>query len=255
MALYKWRFFTGQFENLHFPQTNNASTSFFSHFYSINFIYTAYFSWNYFIFTSYMKYFCLWSISIVTVLHAGGQRTERHSNVISSMLWWPRTRGAVITLPSGLYSVSVYLYLYRTLAHCPCAADCGLFRGRDAWTQVDHDPSVNAAETHRGGATLATAGANELSTYCTALMHCRPAPVQASTRFIVLISPSSSSQRAMAGWAGAWKLRYWARCWEWEEWEDAACFLIKISPDLDTPQWRSVINYGSSARQHTTADI
>ena len=66
MALYKWRFFTGQFENLHFPQTNNASTSFFSHFYSINFIYTAYFAWNYFIFTSYMKYFRLWSFSIVT---------------------------------------------------------------------------------------------------------------------------------------------------------------------------------------------
>ena len=43
-----------------------ASTSFFTDFYSINIIYTAYFAENYFIFTSYMKYFCLWSISIVT---------------------------------------------------------------------------------------------------------------------------------------------------------------------------------------------
>ena len=38
---------------------NNASTSFFAHFYPINFIYTAYFAKKYFIFTSYMKYFCL----------------------------------------------------------------------------------------------------------------------------------------------------------------------------------------------------
>ena len=57
-----------QFENVHFLWVNNASTSFFTHFYSINFIYTAYFAWNYFIFTSYMKYFRLWSISIVTAL-------------------------------------------------------------------------------------------------------------------------------------------------------------------------------------------
>ena len=55
-----------QFENVHFLWVNNASTSFFTHFYSINFIYTAYFAWNYFIFTSYMKYFRLWSFSIVT---------------------------------------------------------------------------------------------------------------------------------------------------------------------------------------------
>ena len=45
-----------------------ASTSFFTDFYSINFIYTAYFAENYFIFTSNMKYFCLWSISIVTAI-------------------------------------------------------------------------------------------------------------------------------------------------------------------------------------------
>ena len=57
-----------QFENVPFLWTNNASTSFFTHFYSINFIYTAYFAWNYFIFTSYMKYFWLWSITIVTGL-------------------------------------------------------------------------------------------------------------------------------------------------------------------------------------------
>ena len=57
-----------QFENVHFLWVNNASTSFFTHFYSINFIYTAYFAWNYFIFTSYMKYFCLWSITIVTAV-------------------------------------------------------------------------------------------------------------------------------------------------------------------------------------------
>ena len=45
-----------------------ASTSFFTDFYSINFINTAYFAENYFIFTSNMKYFCLWSISIVTAI-------------------------------------------------------------------------------------------------------------------------------------------------------------------------------------------
>ena len=66
MKVYLYR---PQFENVHFlwvNNLNNASTSFFTHFYSINFIYTAYFAWNYFIFTSYMKYFCLWSITIVT---------------------------------------------------------------------------------------------------------------------------------------------------------------------------------------------
>ena len=50
----------------YFLWVNNASTSFFTHFHSINFIYTAYFAKNYFIFTSYMKYFCLWRVSIVT---------------------------------------------------------------------------------------------------------------------------------------------------------------------------------------------
>ena len=65
MKVYLYR---PQFENVHFLWVNNASTSFFTHFYSINFIYTAYFAWNYFIFTSYMKYFRLWSFSIVTVL-------------------------------------------------------------------------------------------------------------------------------------------------------------------------------------------
>ena len=54
----------------YFLWVNNASTSFFTHFHSINFIYTAYFAKNYFIFTSYMKYFCLWSISIVTALYS-----------------------------------------------------------------------------------------------------------------------------------------------------------------------------------------
>ena len=63
MKVYLYR---PQFENVHFLWVNNASTSFFTHFYSINFIYTAYFAWNYFIFTSYMKYFRLWSFSIVT---------------------------------------------------------------------------------------------------------------------------------------------------------------------------------------------
>ena len=52
----------------YFLWVNNASTSFFTHFHSINFIYTAYFAKNYFIFTSYMKYFCLWRVSIVTAL-------------------------------------------------------------------------------------------------------------------------------------------------------------------------------------------
>ena len=52
----------------YFLWVNNASTSYFTHFHSINFIYTAYFAKNYFIFTSYMKYFCLWRVSIVTVL-------------------------------------------------------------------------------------------------------------------------------------------------------------------------------------------
>ena len=65
MKVYLYR---PQFENVHFLWVNNASTSFFTHFYSINFIYTAYFAWNYFIFTSYMKYFRLWSFSIVTAL-------------------------------------------------------------------------------------------------------------------------------------------------------------------------------------------
>ena len=55
-----------QFDNVSFLWVNNASTSFFTHFYSINFIYTAYFATNYFIFTSYMKYFCLWRVTIVT---------------------------------------------------------------------------------------------------------------------------------------------------------------------------------------------
>ena len=50
----------------YFLWVNNASTSFFTHFHSINFIYTAYFAKNYFIFTSYMKYFYLWRVSIVT---------------------------------------------------------------------------------------------------------------------------------------------------------------------------------------------
>ena len=63
----------------YFLWVNNASTSFFTHFHSINFIYTAYFAKNYFIFTSYMKYFCLWRVSIVTALSrewAAGCRAE-----------------------------------------------------------------------------------------------------------------------------------------------------------------------------------
>ena len=52
-----------QFDN---GWVNNASTSFFTLFHSLEFIFTAYFALNYFIFTSYMKYLCLWSISIVT---------------------------------------------------------------------------------------------------------------------------------------------------------------------------------------------
>ena len=55
--------------NFYFLLENNASTSFFTHFYSFNFIYTAYFVKNYFLFTSYMKYFYLWRVSIVTVLN------------------------------------------------------------------------------------------------------------------------------------------------------------------------------------------
>ena len=51
-----------------FYRKNNASTSFFTHFYSFNFIYTAYFVKNYFLFTSYMKYFYLWRVSIVTAV-------------------------------------------------------------------------------------------------------------------------------------------------------------------------------------------
>ena len=54
-----------QFDN---GWVNNASTSFFTLFHSLEFIFTTYFASNYFIFTSYMKYLCLWSISIVTVL-------------------------------------------------------------------------------------------------------------------------------------------------------------------------------------------
>ena len=77
-----------QFENVHFLWVNNASTSFFTHFYSINFIYTAYFAWNYFIFTSYMKYFCLWSISIVTAVWGHSQMTSQHWTTNGNLKSW-----------------------------------------------------------------------------------------------------------------------------------------------------------------------
>ena len=48
-----------QFDNVYILRVNNASTSFFTLFHSIKFIFTAYFAKNYFIFTSNMKYYCL----------------------------------------------------------------------------------------------------------------------------------------------------------------------------------------------------
>ena len=74
----------------YFLWVNNASTSFFTHFHSINFIYTAYFAKNYFIFTSYMKYFCLWSISIVTGLKC--ERASSESDLLQSVIK-SKTRG------------------------------------------------------------------------------------------------------------------------------------------------------------------
>ena len=70
----------------YFLWVNNASTSFFTHFHSINFIYTAYFAKNYFIFTSYMKYFCLWRVSIVTAITPCCDNTLHPSPSVPSQL-------------------------------------------------------------------------------------------------------------------------------------------------------------------------
>ena len=48
-----------QFYNVYILRVNDASTSFFTPFHSLEFIFTTYFASNYFIFTSYKKYFCL----------------------------------------------------------------------------------------------------------------------------------------------------------------------------------------------------
>ena len=117
----------------------------------------------------------------------------RHDYVIISMFWWPRTSGAVITLPSGLYSVSPYLCI--CIAHwaiVPRRGPCIVPRSWRLDTSGPRHQCNCCRDTAIMGATLATAGANEPSTYCTAKQS--PAPVQASSRFIVLISPSSSSE-------------------------------------------------------------
>ena len=47
------------FDNVYNLRENNTSTSFFTIFNSLEFIFTTYFAQSYFIFTSYMKLFCL----------------------------------------------------------------------------------------------------------------------------------------------------------------------------------------------------